>query len=83
MIYIGTDIIPIYRIERLIVDKGTRFLDHVFTALEQTICNDKTAPFVHYSGKFAAKEAVKKAILSSKISENISFKAIMELVTQS
>jgi len=76
MIYVGTDIVPISRIEKLIIDKGSHFLNHVFTDLEQRICNDKSPPSIHYSGKYAAKEAIKKAILSSKIVDSISFKSI-------
>ena len=76
MIYIGTDIVPISRIENMIKDKGERFLNHVFTEIEQRICNDKIKPYIHYSGKFAAKEAIKKTFLSSKIFENIALKTI-------
>ena len=71
MIFVGTDIVPIIRIENLIKEKGKRFLNHVYTKLEQNICNAKKSPFIHYSGKFAAKEAVKKALLSSKLTKNI------------
>ena len=66
MIFIGTDIVPISRIDKMIQDKGKIFLNHVFTEMEQNLCNAKTTPSIHYSGKFAAKEAVKKAIMSSK-----------------
>ena len=66
MIYVGTDIVPISRIDKMIKDKGEHFLNHVFSHIEQDICNKKPSPIIHYSGKFAAKEAVKKAILSSK-----------------
>ncbi len=76
MIYIGTDIVPILRIEKNIEEKKDRFLDHIFTAIEQRICNEKATPSIHYSGKFAAKEAIKKALLSSKIIKNISLKSI-------
>ena len=76
MIFIGTDIVSILRIKRLIIERGNRFLDHVYTKHEQKICNNKAAPWIHYSGKFAAKEAVKKAILSSNSINNISLKSI-------
>ena len=66
MIYVGTDIVPISRIEKIIQEKGDHFLRRIFSTTEQNICNKKTTPSIHYSGKFAAKEAVKKAILSSK-----------------
>ena len=76
MIYVGTDIVSITRIKSIIQKKGNIFLDHIFTKTEQEICNNKASPWIHYSGKFAAKEAVKKTILSSKSITNISFKLI-------
>ena len=76
MIYIGTDIVKISRIDRLINDKGQRFLKHIFTENEQFICNAKASPSIHYGGKFAAKEAVKKALLSSSKMMNISLNTI-------
>ena len=76
MIYVGTDIVPMGRIDNMIKQKGIRFLDHIFTDNEQNICNEKSTPYIHYSGKFAAKEAVKKALLSSQVLENISLKLI-------
>ena len=71
MIFVGTDIVPMIKIENLIKENGKRFLNHVYTKLEQNVCNTKKTPFIHYSGKFAAKEAVKKALLSSKLTKNI------------
>ena len=65
MIFIGTDIIQLSRIEQIIEKQGKRFLSHVFTENEQAICNAKLLPHIHYGGKFAAKEAVKKTLLSS------------------
>ena len=66
MIYVGTDIVLISRIDKMIQEKGDQFLNYIFSTTEQDICNKKNSPSIHYSGKFAAKEAVKKAILSSK-----------------
>ena len=66
MIYVGTDIVPISRIDKIIQEKGDHFLSHIFSTNEQNVCNEKASPSIHYSGKFAAKEAVKKAIMSSK-----------------
>ena len=76
MIYVGTDIVTISRIDKMIQEKGDHFLNHIFSAPEQNICNDKASPSIHYSGKFAAKEAVKKAILSSKPLLNIQLSSI-------
>ena len=65
MIYVGTDIVKISRIDQLINKKGSKFLSHIFTKYEQSFCNGKVSPSIHFGGKFSAKEAVKKAILSS------------------
>ena len=76
MIFVGTDIVPINRVKQLIKKKSARFLNHIFTKLEQNICDGKNLPSIHYSGKFAAKEAVKKALLSTKSYPHILFKSI-------
>ena len=76
MIFVGTDIVSISRMDKLIRDKGDKFLDHIFTIKEKDYCNKKSLPSVHYSGKFAAKEAVKKSILSSKSVLTITLKSI-------
>ena len=39
-------------------------------------CDSKPVPAIHYAGRFAAKEALKKALLSGKIVSNISLKNI-------
>ena len=76
MICIGTDIVSIKRIENIINNKGQKFLDHIFTKKEQQICNNKSIPSIHYSGKFAAKEAIKKALLSSNVNWSGTFLSI-------
>ena len=82
MIYIGTDIVSISRIEKNINNQGKKFLNHIFTRNEQVYCESKSISKIHYSGKFAAKEAVKKAILSSKLQTVIPLKNI-EIVNNS
>ena len=76
MIFVGTDIVTISRIDKIIQEKGEHFLDHIFSKNEQNICNTKKLPSIHYSGEFAAKEAVKKAILSSKSISAIPLRSI-------
>ena len=76
MIFVGTDIVSIKRIDKLINDKGDHFLNHIFTKNEQKYCNQKIDSRLHYGGKFAAKESVKKAMLSSKIISNLSLLSI-------
>ena len=76
MTFIGTDIVPLLRIKNMIEERNKIFLNKIFTDLEQEYCDSKNSPYVHYSGKFAAKESVKKALLSSNSINKISLKCI-------
>lgn len=58
---IGIDIVEIDRVER-IIERQPRFVSRVFTNLEQQYCQNKTRPAVHYALRFAAKEALLKAL---------------------
>ncbi len=64
-IYIGTDIVDVERIKSSIDNYPTKFVNRVFCLEEQEYCNSKSIPGIHYSGRFAAKEAIIKAIKSS------------------
>lgn len=65
----GTDIIEISRIKNSIEKFGDRFLNTVFTENEIKYCESKNAQkYQHYAARFAAKEAVFKAI--SQLLEN-------------
>lgn len=59
---IGTDIIEIKRIEHAIERYGVRFLDRIYTADEQEYCLRHRESARHFAGRFAAKEAVVKAL---------------------
>ena len=74
--FIGIDLINIHRIKKIIDNKGDIFINRIFTKLEINICKNKYKPYIHFSGKYAAKEAVKKAIISSRIIKSISLKNI-------
>ena len=76
MFSIGTDIIKTKRVKKLIDSKGDAFLDKIFTAKEITYCNSYSNPYLHFSGKYAAKESIKKALLSNSIVKSISLKKI-------
>ena len=76
MFAIGTDIINTKRIKKLLADNGDTFLKKVFTHKEIEYCNLNSKPYIHFSGKYAAKEAVKKALLSNSIVSSISLKKI-------
>lgn len=63
MIYgIGTDIIEISRIANNIERHNNHFLDRLFTKPEQDYCNKYKDSATHFAGRFAAKEAIVKAL---------------------
>lgn len=59
---IGCDIIEIGRIEASIERHPEKFLDTIFTKSEQAYCEKFNKPAPHYAARFAAKEAVVKAL---------------------
>jgi holo-[acyl-carrier protein] synthase len=59
---LGNDIIAIERIENVIERHGQRFLDRTFTSNEQEYCKRHKESVRHFAGRFAAKEAVVKAL---------------------
>lgn len=61
IISIGTDIIEIERIEKAI-RRSKKFLGRVFTKAEIDYCEKKQLKYQHYAVRFAAKEAVMKAL---------------------
>jgi holo-[acyl-carrier protein] synthase len=74
--FIGIDLVEIKRINSIIDKSGNTFLNRIYTKTEQEYCNSNANPSIHFAGRFAAKEAVKKSILSSGIKESISLKSI-------
>ena len=76
MTSIGTDIVKVSRIKALINQKAEKFLNKIFTEEEISYCNSYSDSEVHFSGKYAAKEAVKKALLSNDLIKHISLKDI-------
>jgi len=58
---IGTDIIEVVRIENMIA-RGRQYLDTIFTEKEIEYCETKSRKSEHYAARFAAKEAVLKAL---------------------
>ena len=59
---VGTDIIAVARIAALMRDRGMAFLERWFTAREIGYCAGKAVPSRHFAARFAAKEAVAKAL---------------------
>ncbi len=62
IIGIGTDICDINRISQIIEKYDKRFKSKTFTQGEQAYCEAKAVPANAYAKRFAAKEAVAKAL---------------------
>lgn len=58
----GIDLVPIERIASMLADHGPRFLDRTFTKGEQADCLSRAEPAQHLAARFAAKEAILKAL---------------------
>ena len=65
---IGTDIVEIDRIKKAVERWGEDFLKHILTREEILNAKRYRYPYVHYAGRFAAKEAVFKAVGDPKLS---------------
>lgn len=59
---IGIDIVEIDRVVKILDKFGNRFLTKVFTKKEVEYCNSKAKPAQHFAARFAAKEAISKAL---------------------
>ena len=73
---LGTDIIEVIRIATSIERYGDSFLKKIFTPREIEICRERATSAQSFAGKFAAKEAVIKALLSAFPEMNILFSQI-------
>lgn len=59
---IGTDIVECVRIAKMIERHGEIFINRVYTQNEVLYCSTRKAATQHYAGRWAAKEAVLKAL---------------------
>lgn len=59
---LGNDIIEIDRIRQSIDRHGQHFLNRLFTQAEQDYCYKFKDPIPNFAGRFAAKEAIAKAL---------------------
>ncbi|MFW6139299.1 MAG: holo-ACP synthase [Spirochaetota bacterium] len=75
---IGIDILAVARIQALVEKSGRRFLEKHFTQEEIHHCSQKANKYQRFAGKFAAKEAVFKALSLSR-KEHFSWKDIQIL----
>ena len=64
VIGIGIDIIEIDRIKESVNKYGEHFLNKIYTEKELEYCLSKTDKYQHLAARFAAKEAVYKALSS-------------------
>ncbi len=58
---LGVDIVEIARMKR-ILERTPSFKEKVFSAEERAYCDSKAKPEIHYATRFAAREAVLKAL---------------------
>ena len=59
---IGIDIVDLSRFQRLLDRHGQRFLSKTFTDEEIAYCQSRKNPVQHFAARFAAKEAMFKAM---------------------
>ncbi|MEJ6570889.1 MAG: holo-ACP synthase [Akkermansiaceae bacterium] len=59
---IGIDVVEVERVESSMAEFGDRFASRVFTEAERAYCDSQKRPAIHYAARFAAKEAVAKAL---------------------
>jgi holo-[acyl-carrier protein] synthase len=57
----GIDLVENDRMREVLERWGAHFRDRVFLPSEQAYCESRAAPWRHYAGRFAVKEAVSKA----------------------
>lgn len=62
VISLGLDLVEVSRVRGLLDKSGDRFKERVFTEEETSYCDSCASPAMHYAARFAAKEAVAKAL---------------------
>lgn len=59
---VGFDLVDVARIEQAVERQGENFIRRVFTEQERQYCGRMKRPGPHWAARFAAKEAVAKAL---------------------
>jgi holo-[acyl-carrier protein] synthase len=59
---IGCDVVELERFAKVLSRTGDRFLVRLFTPAEILYCKHFSNPIPHFAGRFAAKEALSKAL---------------------
>ena len=62
IIGVGLDVVPIARMAAMLARHGARAVDRLFSPAERADCEGRAEPAQHYAARFAAKEAVLKAL---------------------
>ena len=76
-IFIGTDIVSVSRLSKTInSSQGNKFKNRIYTENEINYCDDKAESILHFAGRFAAKEAITKALLSSEKINSVKMNSI-------
>ena len=58
----GVDIVSVPRMREALARFGDRLTGRLFTLGERRYCSSRPDPALHYAARFAAKEAVRKAV---------------------
>jgi holo-[acyl-carrier protein] synthase len=72
---LGVDMVEVERVKKALERWGERFLNRVFTSEERSYCLRKAFPEQSFAARFAAKEAVLKAI-GTGLSSGIGWKGV-------
>jgi len=75
IIALGLDLVEVSRIRALLARSGDRFKERMFHAGEIEYCDSCASPEIHYAARFAAKEAVVKA-LGTGFAEGVGWKDV-------
>jgi holo-[acyl-carrier protein] synthase len=70
---VGIDLVEVPRIREMLEKHGQRFKERTFTAAEIAYCDGCAEPAMHYAARFAAKEAVAKALGTGIWAEGVSW----------
>jgi len=58
----GVDLVELDRLQRVLEERGSRFVARVYTAAEVQYCSAQAQPVTSFGARFAAKEAVLKCL---------------------
>ena len=82
IIALGLDLAEVPRIRSMMERHGERFKERTFSAGERAYCDRNADPAMHYAARFAAKEAVAKA-LGTGFAEGVGWQDIEVLRSES